>query len=626
MRKLHYYATIVLFLFITGCVQSVGTRYDNTMQNGYISIRNSSDINAQTSDKKNTKYKANNALTNNNKGKITDNCDEENNAQTSADELNNTTNNGKLEKKLAQREKQKRISTQSKIDHALELCQTAQELWEKGELENALTELDKAYSTILELDTNAHPEFNQQKEDMRYMISKRILEIYASRNIVVNGKYNAIPLTMNKYVKEQIAQLTGPDRQFLIQSIRRAGRYRPFIAAEMKKAGLPEELSWLPLIESGFKIRALSKSRALGLWQFIPSTGYKFGLNRNYYIDERLDPVKSTKAAIEYFKELHKIFGDWSTVLAAYNCGEGRVLKIIRSQNINYLDNFWDLFQKLPMETAMYVPRFLAVLHIMKNPAKYHIVVKNPLKPIKFKKFTIKKQIRLKDIAKAIHCNYKILKDLNPELRYALLPPEEYELRIPASKADTFLAKLDEIKVSYHPPARYVYHRVRAGETLSCIAKRFHTTIRKIALLNGISRQNLISRGKVLKIPGPSYNAPFAYISGSKKTIHKKPFKYVVKRGDNLWLIARRYTSTTKKIMAANHLSSSALHINQVLIIPPSGNYAQQKNNTTTYWVKSGDTPFTIAQKYNMRLNRLLSLNHLTKSSTIYPGQRLLVE
>jgi len=321
MHKSYYFLTLVLLFFVTGCVQSINTGYNGTISDKSIFAANPSDTNTIVSDENNT-VSGNQKLQSDVKGKKTVKCAENGATLVSTGSLGNTQTS-------TSEKKQKNITTQSKIDHALELCQTAQTLWEKGELENALEELDKAYSTILELDTEDNPEFNQQKEDMRYMISKRILEIYASRNIVVNGKYNAIPITMNKYVKQQIAQLTGPDRQFLIQSIRRAGRYRPFIAAEMKKAGLPEELSWLPLIESGFKIRALSKSRALGLWQFIPSTGYKFGLNRNYYIDERLDPVKSTKAAIAYFKELHKIFGDWSTVLAAYNCGEGRVLRII---------------------------------------------------------------------------------------------------------------------------------------------------------------------------------------------------------------------------------------------------------------------------------------------------------
>ncbi|MBU1697763.1 MAG: transglycosylase SLT domain-containing protein, partial [Proteobacteria bacterium] len=344
------------------------------------------------------------------------------------------------------------LTNQEKIDQALELCDYAQQMWEKGKLDDALTNLDSAYSTILEIDAEIHSEFNQQKEDIRYLISKRILEIYASRQIVVNGLHNEIPITLNNHVQNEIKRLTGPERKFFIQSLERSERFRPFILSELKKAGLPEEISWLPLIESGFKIRALSPARALGLWQFIPSTGYKFGLTRNYYIDERLDPHKSTMAAISYLKELHNLFGDWTTALAAYNCGENRVLRTIRKQSINYLDNFWDLYQNLPRETAQYVPRFLATLHIMNNLDKYNIKIGVPLLPIAFKTYEIKKQIHLKDIAKEIGVKEAVLENLNPELRYGLLPPEPYLLKIPEDKAEIFLSKIDKIKITYSPP------------------------------------------------------------------------------------------------------------------------------------------------------------------------------
>ena len=262
--------------------------------------------------------------------------------------------------------------TQPVLDDALELCQVSQEFWQKGELENAVDALDQAYALILRVDATDQPKLIQQKEDLRFMISKRILEIYASRNIVVNGNHDAIPLVMNSHVQAEIKRFTvGSERKFFKQSYQRSGIYRPQIVAALREAGLPEELSWLPLIESGFKVNALSRSRALGLWQFIPSTGYKFGLKRDKFIDERMDPVKSTTAAIGYLKELHGIFGDWSTVLAAYNCGEGRVLRVIRNQNLNYLDNFWDLYERLPRETSRYVPRFLATLHVIKNSEKY---------------------------------------------------------------------------------------------------------------------------------------------------------------------------------------------------------------------------------------------------------------
>ena len=514
---------------------------------------------------------------------------------------------------------------QEKIDQALKLCNYAQQMWEKGKLEEALINLDSAYYSILEIDSEVYPEFNQQKEDIRYLISKRILEIYASRQIVINGQYNEIPIILNQYVQREIKRFTGSERKFFIQSLERASRFRPFIVSELKKAGLPEDLSWLPLVESGFKIRALSSARALGLWQFIPSTGYKFGLSRNYYIDERLDPQKATRAAISYLKELHNLFGDWTTALASYNCGESRVLRIIRKQRINYLDNFWDLYQNLPRETARYVPRFLATLHIINNLDKYNIKITNPLLPIEFKTYEIKKQVRLKDIAKEIGVNTTILKDLNPELRYALLPPEPYLLKIPEDKAQLFISKIDKIKTTYSPPPMYVYHRVRRGDTLSGIARKYKTSVRAISATNNINRSHTIIAGKVLKIPSRTgrakINAPASQPLSPGQTL-----TYIVRRGDNLWIIARKFGTTTKTIMAANKLSGTTLNIGQTLYITSKHQSKIAGKGTSTYKVRSGDSPFTIAKKYNMDLNRLLALNHLSKRSKIFPGQKLIVE
>ncbi len=528
---------------------------------------------------------------------------------------------------LEEDSKNSRSVSQERIDQALELCNYAQQMWEKGKLEEALTNLDSAYYSILEIDSQKHPEFHQQKEDIRYLISKRILEIYASRQIVATGLHDEIPIILNRYVEKEIKRLTGPERKFLEQSIERSQRYRPFIVAELKKAGLPEELSWLPLIESGFKIRALSRARALGLWQFIPSTGYKFGLSRNYYIDERLDPEKATRAAIAYLKELHNLFGDWTTALAAYNCGESRVLRIIRKQKINYLDNFWDLFQSLPRETSRYVPRFLATLHIINNLEKYNVKINNPLSPIKYKTCEIKKQVRLKDIAKEINISSKLLKDLNPELRYALLPPETYQLKIPEEKAQLFLSKIDTIKTTYSPPPMYVYHRVRRGDTLSAIAKKYRTSIRAIVNANNINRRHTIIAGKVLKIPSRNHIVSNKTIA-SHQIKPGKTLRYTVRRGDNLWIIARKFGTTTKTIMLVNKLSNTALSIGQRLYITSSKDQLKvaAKEDGSKYKVQSGDSPFLIAKRYNMNLDRFLALNHLSKRSTIFPGQQLIVE
>lgn len=518
---------------------------------------------------------------------------------------------------------------QKRIDQALELCNFAQKMWEEGNLEDALSNLDSAYFLILEIDHHASPELSQQKEDIRYLISKRILEIYASRQIVVTGRHEAIPITMNAHVEKEIKRLTGPERRFFIQSLERSSRYRPYIVQELKKAGLPEEISWLPLIESGFKLRALSSARALGLWQFIPSTGHKFGLSRNYYIDERMDPEKATRAAIAYLKELHNLFGDWTTALAAYNCGEFRVLKTIRRQKINYLDNFWDLYQSLPRETARYVPRFLATVHIVNNLDKYGIKANAPLSPIAYKTFDIKKQVRLKDIAKEINVDTALLKTLNPELRHALLPPETYSLKIPEQQADIFLAKLDKIKTTYTPPPMYVYHRVRKGDTLSGIAKKYRTSVKAISSCNKIYRSHRIIAGKVLKIPTKNYPGGGYVASNPSKTVIPpgKSVTYKVRRGDNLWIIAKKFSTTTKQIMARNRLSGTTLHIGQTLVISSGKTAATAKSKGAgTYQVKSGDSPFLIAKRHNMSLNRLLALNHLNKRSKIYPGQKLIVE
>lgn len=514
---------------------------------------------------------------------------------------------------------------QSLLDEALDFCEVAQSSWQKGELENALEALDKAYSLILGVDTLQSAKLIQQKEDLRFLISKRILEIYASRNIVVNGNHNEIPMEMNKHIENELKRFTGSEKKYINKALQRSGQYRPFIVDALKEAGLPEELSWLPLIESNFKVKALSRARALGLWQFIPSTGYKFGLKRNQYVDERIDFEKSTHAAIAYLKELHSIFGDWATVLAAYNCGEGRVLKVIRTQNVNYLDNFWDLYQRLPLETARYVPRFYATLHIVQNPELYgfdHVAIDPPLQ---FDTLEINRQVHLKDISKATGIALADLKALNPELRYHIVPAEPYTLRIPKGHEEDLAAKLDTIPTSRIPRHEYVWHRVRRGQTLSTIARRYRTSVRKIMRANNLRSSHMIRAGQRLKIPQRGYVVTRT-VPVKRAAIPASGTHYV-RKGDSLWIIAKRYGTTVQKIKSLNSLSSSHLYIGQALKIPgfkskPLPDTAQ----FNTYSVQRGDSPFTIAQKHKMQLARLLMINRLTPNSKIFPGQKLFIE
>ena len=462
-------------------------------------------------------------------------------------------------------------SDQEMLDSALEFCETANYFWERGELDNALNALDQSYSLILKVNPEDGAEILQQRDDLRFTISKRIIEVYASRFTVANGYKKPIPLVMNRHVERALSLYKGRDRQFFIDAYVRSGRYRPAIVSALRDAGLPEELSWLPLIESGFKIRALSRARALGLWQFIASTGYKFGLTRDQWVDERMDPEKSTQAAIGYLKELHQIFGDWETVLAAYNCGEGRVLRCIRTQKINYLDNFWDLYPRLPVETAWYVPKFMAVLHILSDPEAHGFHLPPVQQEIETEQVTFDKQVHVKAVSKHLQVPYELLRDLNPALRHSCTPSRPYALKVPKGKGAVLLSELDDIPVFRPPVPAYVVHRVRKGECLSLIARRYRTSVRAIMALNGLNSRSYIKVGWRLKIPTRRTYVSLRKTSSpapSSPQVKGRAIEYVVRKGDSLWKIANRFATTTEAIQSLNNLNTTRLHIGQVLLIP----------------------------------------------------------
>ena len=458
---------------------------------------------------------------------------------------------------------------QALLDSALEYCQRSSGLREKGDAEGAILALDTAYSLILRMETDHDPELFQQKEDLRFTISKRIVEVCASRLRATQGSSNEIPLVTNDHVGQALTSFKNGERKFFLSAYRRSGKYRPQIVRALKEAGLPEELSWLPLIESGFRVRALSRARALGLWQFIASTGYRYGLTRNKWIDERMDPERSTAAAIAYLIDLHQMFGDWTTVLAAYNCGEWAVLNRIKKQKINYLDNFWDLHTRLPQETAAYVPRFLAVLHILKNPEAQGFELPQVVEPMETDEVTIGKQVHLKSIAERVDVDYEVLKELNPELRYNSTPDSPYTLKVPSGKGEILLAKLDDIPAWRLSVPSYRVHRVRKGDSLSMLAARYGSSVRTIMRANGLKNSYYLQVKWELRIPGKGGRG-----KGQEKPVmrtaklEKMLSAYVVKRGDSLWKIARARRSTTRTIMSLNGLSSSRLHVGQVLKVP----------------------------------------------------------
>jgi membrane-bound lytic murein transglycosylase D len=457
------------------------------------------------------------------------------------------------------------------MEISLSLLDDSQELWEKGDVEGAIKLLDQAYDLMLK--TNGDPDIARQKDDLRLLISKRIVTIYTSLQTKTNGKHSEIPLIMNEDVEKEIRLFQTVERDFFISSYQRSGFYRSLIVAELKKAGLPEELSWLPLVESGFKVCALSRARALGLWQFIPSTGYKYGLNRDEWLDDRMDVEKATASAIGYFKDLHQMFGDWLTVLAAYNCGEGRVLKVIAGQHINYLDRFWDLYRQLPYETARYVPRFLATLQIIKNPQKYGMDLGSTFErdsPYPYTVVKTSRSMRLSDIAAKIEVPEDALNILNAELRLKVTPDREYDLKVPTYSAVKLLAVMDEIpqwEKPVPPPkecpqkTRYVRYKVKKGQTISSVAKKYGTSAESIRKTNHLSHRSSLKSGQILiiSVNKAAYSQRTKIKGKSNPATEKNVQRYKVKRGDTLASLSKRFDVSVEELKKMNNLKGSNL-------------------------------------------------------------------
>ncbi|HOD34530.1 MAG TPA: LysM peptidoglycan-binding domain-containing protein [Syntrophales bacterium] len=472
---------------------------------------------------------------------------------------------------------------EDEMDESLVLLKQAEEYRQKGDIDRALKTLDQAYALIL--DVNGESNLARQKDDLRLMISMRIVQIYTSKSGLTNGKRGEIPIVMNDDVEKEIRSFQTIERSFFIRSYQRSGFYLPIVKRYLKDAGLPQELAWLPLVESGFQAHALSRARALGLWQFIPSTGYKYGLTRDLWVDERMSVEKSTRAAIAYLKDLHSIFGDWLTVLAAYNCGEGRVLKVISTQQINYLDRFWDLYHLLPYETARYVPRFLATLHIIKDPKRYGMDLEGDMAcPIEYELVKTQKSMRLQEIARNLSIPTETLILLNSELRHQQTPDKEYSLKVPVGLGKQLAMAEPQIEEA-KPPVyertkarkgrKYVKHRVRSGETVQSIAGQYGVSSKTLLAYNGMSSsQTKLKSGRVIRVP-------LATRSKSKKTKAAKKdrgkkqtpsggpdvISYKVRQGDTLFALASRYNTSASEIKKLNHLKSDQLKKGQVIRI-----------------------------------------------------------
>ncbi len=450
-----------------------------------------------------------------------------------------------------------------------------------------------------------------------------------------------MPLAWNNRVFRALLYYLTINRGIIDGWKKRAPAYLPFIKRMFVDSGLPQDLAYLPLIESGFNPKAYSKAHASGIWQFVGSTAKTYGLRINYWIDERRDPIRSTQAAIRYLKKLYRDFGDWHLVLAAYNYGENGLSRTIKKKGHN---NYWEL--DLPAETMNYVPLYLASLTIAKSK-DFTSAIESAAESTTFDTVYVSECIDLMEIAKGTGIDYEILKNLNPHILRWCTPPymSDVCLYLPSGSLQTyrvFYSKLtDEKKVKWY---RY---KIQPGDNLIIIARRFRLSVEAIKSVNRLKGSRIVA-GEHLFLPIPAELSERHFLQKETETILNEPHQtdvpggaaltvYEVKPGETVWRLAELFGVSADSICLWNNLDDYRLRAGQIISIyttntkqiartcgsrasimkPPSG--------TLCYIVGPDDNLGSIAQIFSTTVERIRKLNGLSATSKISSGDTLFV-
>ena len=453
------------------------------------------------------------------------------------------------------------------------------------------------------------------------------------------------PVTVNKQVEYYLDFFQNRQAATFRRWLERSGRYLPMIHSRLAEAGLPLDLAYLPMIESGYSLTAYSRARAAGPWQFIRSTGRHYGLKVNSYEDERRDPIKATDAAIAFLSDLYREFGDWHLAVAAYNAGGGKIQRGLKRYKV---DNFWDLAQKryLRNETKLYVPKLIAAIMIAKEPAKYGFADITYQQPLAYETVDVPRWTSLRAIAVASNVDFDIIRNLNRQLRKRITPPNvaAYPIKIPPGKGEQLRANLERVYPMV--ATKYRTHTVRSQETLSQICRRYN--LQKLTLLkaNNLTSAQL-KPGQRLRIPYQTTTfvlwdkegLPPQAEAGSEMVLHK------VRQGDSVSRISRLYNVPQHMIVVWNNLPSMheiragqqlAIYLNDASQAPSNQQLAvlqeatlpagidTSKGKPFYYQVQQGDSLWTISQRFNLSIDQIRRWNSL-KNDMLHPGTRLLV-
>ena len=420
-----------------------------------------------------------------------------------------------------------------------------------------------------------------------------------------------IDIPQNSRVLAYVELFTGRLKGYLEEGLSRGARYLPMIQDVFRAEGLPLDLAYVPLIESAFKPNALSRAKAKGMWQFMRGTALENGLRHDWYIDERADPEKATRAAAKYLKTLYSMFGDWHLALASYNGGPGRVQRAMKRSG---RDDFWKLSatsRYLPRETRDYVPLILAAIVIARNPLQYEMEVE-PIEAPLFETVTVTGAVDIRRIAEWASAPVQDIQDLNPELRRWTTPVKasEYELKVPMGTASLINTRLTEQGIDDLAPLSH--YTVKKDETLLSISKKLRVSRSDLAEANYLSTKSRLQTGQQLIIP----RAPTLLAARTETPSSQTP-DAVLATTD----VAAR-PAADQPAVAAKPASDEA---------PTKSTTAKRAagetptKSTTTHRVARGETLFSIAKRYGTTVALIKELNSL-RSNVIHVGQRLVIE
>jgi membrane-bound lytic murein transglycosylase D len=453
------------------------------------------------------------------------------------------------------------------------------------------------------------------------------------------------PVVINKQVEFYLDLFQTNQRRYFERWLARSTRYLPYIQEKLAEAGLPLDLAYLAMIESGYNPSAYSKSHAVGMWQFISSTGKNYGLRINSWIDERRDPEKATRAAIDYLSFLYGEFNSWYLAVAAYNAGEGKIGRGIKKYKT---DDFWKLASKkyLKLETKRYVPKLIAAILIAKDPEKYGFDSIDYQQPMEYDVINVPPRTDLNAVALASNFSVEKIRELNNELLKNYTPPgqKSYDLKIPSGTYDLVARNLSRL----HPVVTtdFLTHVVQKGDTLTAICRRYNLSKTTLLKANNLRSARLLA-GQRLRIPQQATKyvllregeTPEKRFAGAGKG--GALFLHEIKKGETLSRISKLYSVPIEVIMQWNDLESmhkitAGQHLALYLDRPAEGTgttaAAAGSGSTKTgddvkvtyYLVKDGDSLWAIARKFQVSANQIKKWNNL-KSNLIHPGIRLVV-